>query len=83
MTRESLQEESSGKMFVLQAVRQVEQQIVLESLVRFMNIIDGRPTDQASLDSAKTWSLHDLEGFFQVCQLNRVCNSRRSSPAEQ
>ncbi len=50
----------------LQAVRQVEQQLVLESLIKFMNTIDGRGMDQESLDAAKTWSLHDLEAFFQV-----------------
>lgn len=51
-----------------QAVRQVEQQLVLESLVKFMNIIDGLTTDQAALDATKTWSLHDLEAFFQARQ---------------
>ena len=50
----------------LQAVRQVEQQLVLESLIKFMNIIEGRGVDQESLDGPKTWSLQDLEGFFQV-----------------
>lgn len=50
----------------MQAVRHVEQQLVLESLVKFMNIIDGLTTDQAALDATKTWSLQDLEAFFQV-----------------
>ena len=49
-----------------QAVRDVEQQLVLESLVKFMNIIDGLTTDQAALNATKTWSLQDLEAFFQV-----------------
>ncbi|KAK9868761.1 hypothetical protein WJX84_009448 [Apatococcus fuscideae] len=45
-------------------VRKIEQQMCLESLARFVNIIDGGGCDQASLDVIKQWPLRNLEDFY-------------------
>lgn len=51
---------------VLQGVREIEQQICLESLARFVNSIDGIGTDQEALTVIKQWPLQNLEAFHLV-----------------
>ena len=50
----------------MQDVRQIEKELCLESLARFVNAVDGHSSDQASLNGIKQWLLKDLEAFHLV-----------------
>lgn len=54
------------KSMAVQGVREIEQQMCLESLARFVNSIDGLGTDQEALKVIKQWPLRNLEAFHLV-----------------
>ena len=61
----------NGRLLSVQGVREIEQQICLESLARFVNSIDSIGTEHEALDVIKQWPLRDLEAFH-LASLNRI-----------